>query len=70
MDFDGACIPILEVREVCTEFDEVGAECGSGDVNADGIVNTGGGGHGQGSGSSAGAGGRGIVVIRVPFPLE
>ncbi len=40
MDFDGACVPIVEVREVCTEFKEVGGDtCGTGDMNTDGSLN-------------------------------
>jgi len=39
MNFDIPCVPILEAREVVAEFIEVGGDCGSGDVNADGGYN-------------------------------
>ena len=39
MNFDIPCVPIIEAREVVAEFIEVGGDCGSGDVNADGGYN-------------------------------
>jgi hypothetical protein len=39
MNFDIPCIPVLEAREVVAEFIEVGGNCGSGDINADGAWN-------------------------------
>jgi hypothetical protein len=39
MNFDVPCVPIIEAREVVAEFIEVGGDCGSGDVNADGGYN-------------------------------
>ncbi len=39
MSFDIPCVPIIEAREVIAEFIEVGAGCGSGDMNADGVWN-------------------------------
>jgi hypothetical protein len=39
MNFDIPCVPIIEAREVVAEFIEVGGDCGSGDVNADGTWN-------------------------------
>ena len=39
MNFDIPCVGIVEAREVVAEFIEVGGDCGSGDVNADGGFN-------------------------------
>ena len=40
MNFDIPCVGIIEAREVVAEFIEVGGEeCGSGDLNADAVLN-------------------------------